>query len=95
MDGEVILQTLYYTARQYPSQNNRVVVEFTDIATDADPSHHPTLHSEGLRLCDEKGLKLWKDKLGVYAAHHVVKPAVLERGQECEQRLRIALFIAD
>ena len=90
----LLVQTAYYTAYQYPPPNNRIVVQLStrNDATDADVANHPKLpageasdrSTKGLRLADEKGLRLWKDALGAYMAHHIVRPAVIASGGQCE-----------
>lgn len=96
----IVHQTPYYTARQ---ESNRLVVQLSGghIATDADASHHPSLALEAtatqiksFQVAEDKGMKLWKEKLGAYAAHHIVRPAVVAEGRQWTADAKSAVLLA-
>lgn len=61
------------------------------VASDADDSQHPSTDfktdTDGsvnyFRAADAKAINDWKEKLGSFAAEHVIRPKLLSEGRAC------------
>jgi len=100
-----LVSTPYYSAVQLPGQSNRVFVRFSQngATTDATAARYPSTERKELdkdggincyQIADDKAIQEWKQELGEFVAEHVVKPAVLARGQKWTSQIMKSTLVS-
>jgi len=95
----------YYSAEQLPVEGrSRIFVRLSQNATDTNPElvKYPTVGEEPdeegqfsyYQLAGEEALKLWKRKLGEFAADCVVRPVVLERRERWTGQIKMSRLLS-